>query len=121
MVLPMRLSATFMLLCFSAHTQVIEFESGGLKYQALTKRAVTVMFAHMPLHVREFSIVQVAVANGSKSPYTIRPEDFAYTLSGGSVVRAAPARDVVSILMEKGSRGDVIKLVNAYEAAIYGM
>jgi len=110
-----------MLLCFSAHTQVIEFESGGLKYQTLTKRAVTVMFAHMPLHVREFSIVQVAVANGSKSPYTIRPEDFAYTLSGGSVVHAAPARDVVSILMEKGSRGDVIKLVNAYEAAIYGM
>lgn len=110
-----------MLFCFAARTQVIEFESGGLKYQTLTRRSITVMFAHMPLHVREFSILQVAVANGSRSSYTIRPEDFAYTRSDGVVVHAAPARNVVSLLMEKGSRSDVIKLVNAYESAIYGM
>lgn len=121
MGLPTRLCAILILFSVVAPAQVIEFESGGLKYQTLTRRGVTVMFAHMPLHVREFSIVQVAVANGSKSPYTIRPEDFAYTRSDGVVVHAAPARHVVSLLMEKGSRSDVIKLVNAYESAIYGM
>jgi hypothetical protein len=101
--------------------QVIEFESGGLKYQTLTRSGVTVMYAHMPSHVREFSILQVAVSNGAKAPYMIRPEDFSFLRSDGGVIRGASARYVVESLMAKGNRGDVIKLVSAYEMALYGI
>ena len=42
-------------LCLSA--QVIEFESNGLKYQTLTKNGVTIMYANLPSHVREYSVL----------------------------------------------------------------
>lgn len=107
--------------CMSISGQVIEFESNGLKYQTLTKRGITVMFAHLPGHVREFSVLQVAVSNGSAGPYTIRPEDFSYKKDDGAEAHAWHARDVVELLKEKGGRSDVIKLVSAYESAIYGI
>ena len=105
----------------AAHPQAIEFESKGLKFQTLTRNNVTVMFAHMPSHVREFSIVQVTVSNGGTAPYVIRPEDFTFVRSDGNVIRAAAARYVVGSLIEKGSRNDVIKLVASYEATLYGI
>jgi hypothetical protein len=109
-------------LCINLPGQVIEFESNGLKYQTLTKRGITVMFAHLPLHMREFSVIQVAVSNGSPGPYTIRPEDFSFIKKeDGEEVRAWPARSVVGLLIEKGGRGDVIKLVSTYESALYGI
>lgn len=107
--------------CLIAFGQVIEFDSGGLHYQTLTRRGVTVMFAHMPTHVREFTILQVAVSNGSRGHYTIRPEDFRFVRPDGSVVHATPAREVVNVLLEKGSRNDVIRLVSAYESGLYGI
>jgi hypothetical protein len=107
--------------CLAALGQVIEFESGGMHYQTLTRRGVTVMFAHMPAHVREFTILQVAVSNGSHAPYSIRPEDFRFLRADGTVLHAAPARDVVNVLLEKGSRNDVIRLVSAYESGLYGI
>jgi len=116
-----RLCALGALISLLAAAQVIEFESGGLHYQTLTRRGVTLMFAHMPAHVHDFSIVQVAVSNGSKGPYTIRPEDFRFVRADGAVVRAMPARDVVNMLIEKGSRNDVIRLVTAYESGLYGI
>ena len=105
----------------AASAQVIEFESNGLKYQTLTKRGLTLMYAHLPSHVRDFTILQVAVSNGSAGPYTIRPVDFTFMRADGTAVRAWPAHDVVMLLMEKGGRNDVIKLVSAYEAALYGI
>jgi hypothetical protein len=36
------------------------------------------------------------------------------------VLKASPARNVVSMLFQKGSGNDVIKLVTAYEASVYG-
>ena len=48
-----------------ASAQVIEFEHNGLKYQTLTHSGVTVMYAHLAAHVREYSIIQVSVSNGS--------------------------------------------------------
>jgi hypothetical protein len=36
-------------------------------------------------------------------------------------VRAAAAKEVVGLLVEKGTRNDVIRLVSAYEAALYGI
>ena len=112
--------AALPLLYHCARAQVIEFESNGLKYQTLTKSGVTVMFARMPAHLREFSIIQVAVSNGSSASYIIRPEDFSYIRQDGEVIHATPARSVVDLLFQKGSGSDVIKLVQAYEAAVYG-
>src|ERR1035438_7061106 len=100
------------LLCHSATAQVIEFESHGLKYQTLTRSGITVMFASLPVHVREYAILQIAVSNGSTGPYIIKPEDFFYLRNGGEVIQASPANNVVGMLMQKGSGSDVIKLVN---------
>ena len=109
------------LLYHVATAQVIEFESHGLKYQTLTRSGVTVMFAPLPSHVREYTILQVAVSNGSAGPYVIKPEDFYYLRNGGEQLQAAPAVTVIENLIEKGSRSDVTKLVNTYESALYGI
>jgi hypothetical protein len=100
---------------------VIEFEQNGLKYQTITHSGVTVMFAHLTVHVKEFSIIQVSVSNGSTGPYTIRPEDFVFERADHVPVHATPARAVVSLLMQKGTGNDVLKLVSTYEASLYGM
>jgi len=116
-----RAAALLLGVCLTVPCQVIEFESNGLKYQTITKGGVTLMVAHLPGHVRELSILQVAVSNGSPGPYTIRPEDFSYKKDDGTELHAWPARDVVQMLREKGGRGDVMKLVTAYETALYGI
>ena len=103
-----------------AQAQVIEFESNGLKYQTLTRSGVTIMWAPMQNHLHSFAIIQTAVSNGSAGPYVIRPEDFAWVRPDGSELRASPAVAVVTLLLQKGSGGDVIKLVTTYEAALYG-
>jgi hypothetical protein len=104
-----------------ASAQVIEFESNGLRYQTLTRNAVTVMFAPLPVHIHEYAVIQVAVSNGAAGPVTIRPEDFTFERADGLPTKATPARDVVSELISKGTRGDVIKLVSTYEMALFGM
>ena len=116
-----RAAALLMGVCLSIPGQVIEFESNGLKYQTLSKRGLTLVVAQLPGHVREFTMLQVAVSNGSPGPYTIRPEEFSYKKDDGTELHAWPARDVVQLLREKGGRGDVMKLVSAYETALYGI
>jgi hypothetical protein len=101
--------------------QVIEFESRGLKYQTLSRNGVTIMYARLPNQVREYSIIQAAVTNGSKVVCTIHPEDFSFRSQDGREVRATPADTVVSMLLARGSRGDVIKLVTTYEISLYGL
>ena len=88
-----RAAALLLGVCLSIPGQVIEFESNGLKYQTITKGGVTLMVAHLPGHVREFTILQVAVSNGSPGPYTIRPEDFSYRKDDGTELHAWAARD----------------------------
>jgi len=100
--------------------QIIEFESGGLKYKTMTRNGVTVMFAPLPLHVRDYAVLQVAVSNGSPVSWAIKPEDFRFEKSDGGGVQALPAKVVVDSLLEKAGRGDVIKLISAYEAGMYG-
>jgi len=104
----------------SAGAQVIEFESNGLKYQTLTRSGVTVMWAQLPSQLRNYAIIQVAVSNGSGGPYVIRPEDFHYVRQDGTTVNASPAREVVTLLSQRGSGNDLIKLVTAYEASVFG-
>jgi hypothetical protein len=100
--------------------QVIEFESGGQKYQTLTRSGVTLIYSHLPNHLHEYAVIHVAVSNGSKAPYIIRPEDFSYIRPDAQPLRAATAQMVVNMLMQKGNANDVVRLVTAYEASVYG-
>ena len=104
-----------------AGAQAIEFESNGLKYQTLTKGGLTIMYAPLISHVREYTILQVAISNGSPISWSIRPEDFEFQRTDGTVIPAQPARDVIASLMGRAGRGDVIKLVTAYETTLYGI
>ena len=101
--------------------QVIEFESGGLRYQTLTKNGLTIMVASLPAAVRQWGILQVAVSNGSTISWSVRPEDFTFTPSDGAPLTATPARTVVDNLISKAGRNDVIRMVSAYEGALYGL
>jgi len=102
-------------------SQVIEYESGGVKHQSLTRNGVTVIFATTHSHVREYAMIQVSVANGGQIYSTIRPEDFLFEMPDGEQIRAAPANDVVKGLLDHGNLGDVQKLVVAYENNLYGI
>lgn len=101
--------------------QVIEFESNGLKYQTLTRSGVTVMFAQLPSNLKGYTVMQVAVSNGSPYLYTVGPEDFVFEKSGGGEERAMPARMMVRRMLERANRDDVIKLVGTYEVGLYGL
>ncbi len=112
--------AALAMLAQGAGAQVIEFESGGLKYQTLTNGGVTIMFAHLPATIRDYSILQVAVSNGSSETVTIRPQDFVIELSGGAQVRGTPPVSVIKEFIRGASGDDVIKMVTAYELGLYG-
>ncbi len=101
--------------------QAIEFESNGLRYQTLTREGLTIMFAALPTHVRDYALVQVAVSNGSPSSRTVKPEDFRFIRKDGSEVLATPARVVVEQFLNKAGRNDVIRLVGTYELGLYGL
>ena len=111
------------LICAAAalRGQAIQFESGGLLYQTLTRAGVTIMFAELPVQVREFAVVQVAVSNGSPSTRTVKNEDFKFIRPDGTTVVATPAGSVVEEFLQKGGRNDVIKLVSTYEMGLYGL
>ena len=104
----------------AARAQVIEFYSNGLKYQTLTKAGLTVMYAEMPLQVRDYAVLQVAVINGTGALQVVQPVAFSFEFPDGRTVRAASENAVVSELQQHGGRNDVIKLVTAYERALSG-
>ncbi|MCS7042203.1 MAG: hypothetical protein N2036_04835 [Bryobacteraceae bacterium] len=101
--------------------QVIEFESGGLRYQTLTREGLTVMFAPLPAQIRNYVILQVAIANGSDGVRLVRPEDFRFIREDGRVLQAVPPRRVVQTFLERSGRNDVIRMVTLYEMGLYGM
>ncbi len=100
--------------------QIIPFESNGLLYKTLTKGGVTVMFAYLPAHLKEYSIMQVSISNGSPVSWTVKPEDFSYRQEDGTAWQASPALSVVNSLLAKAGRRDVVKLVTTYERGVYG-
>jgi hypothetical protein len=102
------------------HAQIIEFESGGLKYRTLTRGGVTIMWAHLSMHIKEYAVLQVAISNGSPVSWQVKPQDFSFEKFDGGAIAALPAATVVQQMMDHGSRSDVIKLTTAYEAALYG-
>jgi hypothetical protein len=105
----------------SASAGPIDFESHGMHYEALTKDGITVMFAPLPPHVKDYNIVQVTVTNGSPVSWTVKPSDFSFTRHDGTVLHAISADDVVASLLDKASRNDVIKLQLLYESSIYAL
>lgn len=109
-----------MLTGLALQAQIIDFESNGLHFKTLTKNGLTIMFAPIGSHVKEYSILQVAVSNGSEVAWTVRPEDFTFYHQNGSSTPASSALEVVTSLVNKASRHDVIKLVSTYEAGMYG-
>lgn len=115
-------AALLVLFCAAAALgeQVIEFDSGGLHYKTLTKNGFTVMYAVLPAHVRKWAVLQVSVSNGSPVAWEIKPSDFTYQNQDGAPITATDADEVVSSLLQRAGRGDVIRLVSAYEAGIYG-
>ena len=106
--------------CRCTCAQVIVFESNGLKYQALTKSGVTIMYAHLPTRIHQYSILQAAVTNGTGSPYVVRPENFAYVRETADT-RAVSAKSVIQMLSQKGNGRDAINLFMAYESWISGI
>jgi hypothetical protein len=100
--------------------QILEFESGGLKYKSLTHNGVTIMFAPLPTRVLGYAILQVAVSNGSPVSWSIRPEDFRFERDHGATINALPAGTVIRNLLNKAGRRDVSKMIVAYEAALTG-
>ena len=102
------------------HAQVLEFESGGLKYKALTRGGVTIMFAPLPTKVLGYTILQVAISNGSATSWSFKPEDFRFERDGGQRIQAVSAGTVVKQLLDHASRGDVGRLISAYESALFG-
>ncbi len=100
--------------------QIIDFESNGLHYKTLTKSGITVMFAYLPSHLKQYSIMQVSISNGSPVPWMVKPEDFTYRRQDGTETQASSALAVVNSLLARASRHDVVKLVTTYEDGLYG-
>jgi hypothetical protein len=99
----------------------VEFESKGLDYDALTHEGITVMFTHLPPHIKDFSILQVTVTNGSLVSWTVKPSDFIFIRQDGTLLPSLSADYVVESLLAKASRNDVIKLQLLYEDSIYAL
>src|SRR5215468_9317906 len=106
------------ILACTLSAQVLEFDSNGLHYRALTKGGVTVMYAPIATRVLGYSILQVSISNGSPVTWSFQPEDFRFDRESGSV-RALSANVVVGNVLDKAGHGDVDKLITAYESALY--
>lgn len=99
----------------------LEFESHGLTYEALTKNGITVMYAPLPPHIKDFNIIQVTITNGGVLTWTVRPADFEFIRQDGTVLQPVSADEVVYSLLQKASASDVIKLQLLYEDSIYAV
>jgi hypothetical protein len=98
-----------------------EFQSHGLDYEALTRNGITVMFATLPPHIKEYNVVQITVTNGSLVSWTVKPSDFTFIRANGMTLAPVSADEVVESLLDKASRSDVINLQRLYEDSIYGL
>ena len=115
------LAALAVIFSAPAHAQAIEFESNGLRYLTLTRDGITLMLAELPMRVRDYAVVQVAISNGSPSNRSIKPDDFEFRASTGEVIKAMQAKTVVQEFLGRAGRNDVIKLVSMYELGLYGL
>jgi hypothetical protein len=106
--------------CTTCVAQSIQFESGGLVYQAQTRGGVTVMVAPLQTHILGYTLVQVAISNGSTDSHKIFPEKFRFERGTGQAIQALSARAVVTDCLNRAGRDDIGKLFGIYEAALFG-
>ena len=99
--------------------QVIEFRSSGMDYQVLTRRGLTVMCAEMPLKTARYSLVHVAVSNGSEETWQVDTASFAIEYDSGKRVAAVSEQRVIDEFFRTARRSELVKLQAAYEAAVY--
>lgn len=100
--------------------QVIEFTSNGLNYMTLSRDGLTLMYAPLPMTIRDFAVIQVSYSNGSGENQFVRPVDFIYRSNSGRRIRAASEEVVVRELYQKAGHSEVVKLQAVYEKALYG-
>jgi hypothetical protein len=100
--------------------QVVEFSSNGLNYQALTRDGLTIMYARMPVAIREFGVIQVAVSNGGSKIRTLKATDLVFHPDTGGAIRAASTSEVINDLFRHAGYNEVVKLQQAYERVLYG-
>src|SRR5258708_35361917 len=105
-----RRSLLWTIVCLCVNAQVIDFESNGLHYKTLTRSGITVMFATLPVHIRDYDIMQVAISNGSRISWAVKPEDFRVSKSGGGVFQARPAMAVVGSVFQRSRRACGVQL-----------
>ncbi|MBY0502323.1 MAG: hypothetical protein K2X03_00335 [Bryobacteraceae bacterium] len=110
-----------LLLGLLARAQVITFETNGLNYQTLTKGGLTIMFAQLPMHTKDYAVLQVAVSNGAKTSWNVKPEDFTFRPTETEPLKPEAPRIVVNRLIDRGGRDDAIRLMTTYEAGLYGL
>lgn len=114
-------SIVVLLLCgATAAAQVLEFYSNGLKYQAVTRGGLTLMYARMPLSIRNYGVIQVALNNGSSAVWRVKTTDFVFEPKEGQPIRAAAESEVIYDLFRNAGRVEVVKLQTAYEQALFG-
>ena len=104
-----------------APAQVITFETNGLHYQTLTRGGLTIMFAQLPILTKDYAVLQVAVSNGAKTSWNIKPDDFTFRPDSADPLKPEAPRIVVSRFIDRGGRDDAIRLMTTYEAGLYGM
>ena len=116
-----KLVLTLAFLAVSASAQVITFEANGLNYQTLTKGGLTIMFARLPMHTKDYAVLQVAISNGAKTSWNVKPDDFTFRPEQGEPFKPEAPRIVVNRLIDRGGRDDAIRLMTTYEAGLYGL
>ena len=109
----------FLFVVLPSPAQIIEFLSNGLKYQVLTQRGLTLMYAPLPLTVRDFAVLQIAFSNGSEYNWLVRSTDFLYKTEDGRRIRAVSEDTVIHDLFRHAGRSEVVKLQNAYEKSLF--
>lgn len=100
--------------------QIIEFQSNGLRYQALTLNGLTLMFAPVDVTVENYAVMQVSCYNGSGEERVVGPADFEFQSAAGGRWKGAPEQEVIDRLWKKSDFQTVMKLQAAYEKALYG-
>jgi len=105
----------------AARPQVITFETNGLNYQTLTKGGLTIMFAQLPMHTKDYAVLQVAISNGAKTSWNVKPDDFTFRPLEAEPLKPEAPRIVVNRLIDRGGRDDAIRLMTTYEAGLYGL
>ena len=101
-------------------SQVVEFSSNGLAYQALTRDGLTIMYARMPVAIRDYGVIQVALSNAGTGIRKVNAKDFVFHPAAGGAIRAASESEVIGDLFRNAGYGEVVKLQQAYERVLYG-